>query len=136
MPALIGQGVTLRGLRSEDFSYTMALAAASSFTAADVGIPVALDTTADNTVKVAGDGDTIFGFLGSYENRVQEGVIVGTIYRKGVFSALYTGTIPARGAGVVGSATRGKVKAAAGAVVNNIVVEQAAAATEVVVIFD
>lgn len=58
-----------------DFHYPFHLAAA--VTAADVSKAMALDTTAPNTVKVAGDGDQIIGKLVTFENRVVEGIKVG-----------------------------------------------------------
>lgn len=107
----IGNGVTLRGIPQEDFEFTFNIS--GTVVAADVGKPMTLDTTADNTAKLAGDGDAIIGCLQSIENRVQEGIVVGTVAMKGCFKFLYTGTAPARGVKVVGSATDGKVKAGA-----------------------
>lgn len=63
-----------------DFRFTFAVSGA--VTAADVGKAVALDTTTPNTVKLAGDGDAIFGRLEVLEDRTQEGLKVGTVSRK------------------------------------------------------
>lgn len=130
----IGQGITLLGFPHDAFNYTFNLAAA--VTADDVGKPVAIDATADNTVKVAGDGDTIIGTLVTYENRTVEGAKVGAVDLKAPFRAGYTGTAPARGTAVVGSATSGKVKATATPpAVANLVVAVNATAQTVDVIF-
>lgn len=131
MPQQIGSGVTLRGLWSEDFSYTWLLS--GSMTAADVGKAMTIDTTANNTAKLAGSGDVIIGRLNSYENRIQEGIVVGAIQHKGNLVFGYTGTVPARGVSVVGSATPGKVVAAAALGITNMVVEQDTVALEIVV---
>lgn len=108
--ATIGVGVSLRGIEHEEFHYPFNLA--SAVTADDVGKPVTLDTTAANTVKVAGDGDVIVGKLVTYENRAIEGVKVGTVALKGGFKFAKSGTI-AVGASVQGAATSGAVKALA-----------------------
>ena len=63
-----------------DFTFTMLVS--GTVTTADVGKAVALDTTTANTVKLAGDGDAIFGRLETFEDRVQEGIKVGAISRK------------------------------------------------------
>lgn len=133
MPA-IGKGVSLVGIRQDMFNYTFNISGTAGVNPG-VGTPLALDTTADNTVKVAGDGDTIIGFLMSYENRVQEGIAVCVVSLKGTQVCDYTGTAPTRGVGVVGSATAKKVKAAAGPVVGCIVVAVDTTALQVVVVY-
>ena len=105
--ATIGVGVSLRGIEHEEFHYPFNLAA--SVTADDVSKPVALDTTAANTVKVAGDNDTVIGKLVTYENRTIEGVKVGAVALKGGFKFGKSGVI-AIGDSVCGSATSGSVK--------------------------
>jgi hypothetical protein len=107
--SIIGAGVSLQGIEHDDFHYPFRLA--SGITSADVGKAVALDTTAANTVKLAGDGDTVLGKLVSVENRVTEGLLVGTVALKGGFRFAKVGTINV-GQTVVGSATAGSVKAA------------------------
>lgn len=104
----IGNGVSLRGLHQEEFNYVFNLA--SAIVAADVGKAVTLDTSAANTVKLAGDGDPIIGYLESVEDRTVEGISVGTVATKGVYKFTYTGTAPSVGDTVVGSATAGAVK--------------------------
>lgn len=135
MPQAIGSGVTLEGLRSEEFSYTWNITGTAGVNPG-IGVAMTQDVSANNSAKVTTDGAVVLGALMSYENRIQEGITVGTIARKGVFVWEYTGTAPTRGAGVVGSATAGKVKAAAGAVVNNIVVAVDTGAATVTVLFD
>ncbi len=112
MPQIIGTGVTLQGLRSEDFVYTWYLSGTAGVNPG-IGIPMAQDIAANATAKTPADGDFILGELRSYENRVQEGVTVGAIAHKGNFTWPYTGVAPTRGASVVASATVGSVKAAA-----------------------
>lgn len=110
MATPIGEGVSLRGFYSEDWNFTWNISGAA--VRADVGKVMAQDTATKNTAKLAGDGDLLIGKLSSYENRVQEGVIVGTISHKGSFEIPYTGALTL-GASVVGSATPGVAKAAA-----------------------
>lgn len=69
--------LSLRGLYHEDFQYPFYLA--SGITEADEGKAVALDTTAANTVKLAGTSDVILGQLKKVENREVEGIDVGTV---------------------------------------------------------
>lgn len=93
-------GISLVGIPHSEFRRTVYLAA--GIVAADVGKPVTLDTTADNTFKLAGADDVIYGCLKVVENRVQEGILVGTVEFKGGFTWTKSGVI-ARGAGVVGA---------------------------------
>jgi hypothetical protein len=110
--ATIGQGISLRGITHEDFHYPFNCA--NTMTIADVGKPVALDTTAARTVKIAGNDDVVLGVLVSFEDRVVEGVKVGTVALKGGFKLTgVSGHTIAVGGTVVGSATAGQVKAAA-----------------------
>ena len=133
MPAVIGFGVTLQGFEADDFSYTWNLN--SAVLVADLGKPMTLDTSADNTIKVAGDGDTIIGGLLTFEDRLNEGIKVGTLKRKGTFVWDYT-TAPARGVGVVGAAVSGKVKSAGGPIVNNFVTRVNTTDLNVTVVLD
>lgn len=143
MPISIGSGVSLQGLQSEDFEYTWNVTGSggvSPLTAALVaGYAVTQDTTADNAIKVGPAAVTlnslIVGDLVTYENRVQEGIIVGTVRHKGVFTWEYTGTAPTRGQGVAASATPGKVVAATG-LAGNLVVAVDTTALTVTVKFD
>jgi hypothetical protein len=82
--AIIGQGISLRGMTHEKFHYPFYLEAGTL--AADVGKAVAMDSTAANTVKLATDGDIVIGQLVTREDRVIEGVLVGTIAMRGGFT--------------------------------------------------
>lgn len=106
----------------EDFTFTYYLK--STITAADVGKAVALDTTATNAVKLAGDNDPIFGRLETFEDRKQEGTKVGAVSRKFRSKLPKTGTVVV-GDTVTGSATPGTVKASTGtdSIYENTVVE-------------
>lgn len=118
--ATIGVGVSLRGIEHEEFHYPFNLA--SAVTADDVGKPVAIDATAANTVKVAGDGDVIVGKLVTYENRAIEGVKVGAVALKGGFKFTKSGTV-AVGDSVCGAPGGAVKKLAAADYSLNMVVE-------------
>lgn len=107
--AIIGQGISLRGMTHEKFHYPFYLAA--GIVAADVGKAVSLDATAANTVKLAGAGEKVIGMLVSWENRAVEDVLVGTVTLRGGFrfqkaaaaDAIVVGdTVVGAGAGEVG----------------------------------
>ena len=142
MAMTIGQGVTLKGLIAEDFSYTWNISGTNGvnpMTSIPVGVYVAMsqDTAANNTAKVANSLNAlIIGALRSYENRVQEGIVTGAIAHKGVFTFAYTGTAPTRGQSVAASATAGKVVAVTNTGANNLVVEVDTTAQTVTVKFD
>lgn len=104
---IAGGGISLVGIPHSEFRRTVYLAA--GITSADVGKPVTLDTSANNTFKLAGANDVIYGNLKVVENRVQEGILVGTIEFKGGFQWTKSGVI-AVGDGVVGAGA-GAVKA-------------------------
>lgn len=108
MTEIASGGVTLVGIPQQDFRFTFRLTA--GMVAADIGKPVALSTAANNTVKLAGDGDVVIGRLLTYRNLTTEGIIVGTVELKGGFRFDTTGAV-AVGNQVVGSATAGAVKA-------------------------
>ena len=93
-------GISLVGIPHSEFRRTVYLAA--GIVAADVGKPVTLDTTADNTFKLAGADDVVYGNLKVVENRVQEGILVGTVEFKGGFTWTKSGVV-ARGDSVVGA---------------------------------
>lgn len=111
MTEIASGGVTLVGIPQQDFRFTFRLTA--GMVAADIGKPVALSTAANNTVKLAGDGDVVIGRLLTYRNLTTEGIIVGTVELKGGFRFDTTGAPVAVAVGdqVVGSATAGAVKA-------------------------
>jgi|SRR5680860_605148 len=106
---IIGEGISHRGLISEDFHYPFYVT--GTVTAADVGKAVAIDATAPRAVKLAGDGDVIVGVLVSYENRAIEGTVVGTVAMKGGFRLQKDAAAAAIviGDSVVGGATSGEV---------------------------
>ena len=108
MTEIASGGVTLVGIPQQDFRFTFRLTA--GMVAADIGKPVALSTAANNTVKLAGDGEVVIGRLLTYRNLTTEGIIVGTVELKGGFRCDTTGVV-AIGDSVVGSATAGAVKA-------------------------
>ena len=76
--------LSLSGLYSEDFLYPFY--AASGITEASEGMAVAIDSTAANTVKLAGDGDRVIGQIQRFEDRVQDGVKLVTVAVKGGFT--------------------------------------------------
>lgn len=78
--------VSLRGLYVEAFQWTFL--GAAGLTSADEGKAVTLDTSAANTVKLAGDGDKILGLLEKVEVRTQDGVITCTIALYGGYKFL------------------------------------------------
>lgn len=135
----IGEGVSLRGFYSKNWALTWNLTGTTS--SADIGKAMTQDTSAANTARLAGDNDSIIGILQSRENRIQEGVVVGTICMAFSEKLPYTGTIPAIGSQVVGAATLGTVKAATASLGTGlyrkpaIVVEQSAGDGTVVVLF-
>ena len=67
--------VSLYGFNFDDSMFTFNLAA--GITAADVGKPMELDTSAANKVKIATDAKAIMGKLESFENR--NGTLLGTV---------------------------------------------------------
>ncbi|KVL49971.1 MULTISPECIES: hypothetical protein [Burkholderia cepacia complex] len=82
MSNAIGNGVSLRGIYDEDSQYAFNLAAGIK-KGQDEGKAVSIDPTAPNTVKLAGDGDLLAGRLETIENRVTEGLNVGTVSLEG-----------------------------------------------------
>ena len=80
MAAVIGNGVSLRGIFFEDFQLPFNLA--SGITQSDEGKAVALDTSAANQVKLAASGDVVIGRLERVEDRSVEGILVGTVSLK------------------------------------------------------
>ena len=110
MAGIIGEGVSLRGLYTPDLAFTWNITG-TIVPATDIGKVMSQDITAANSAKLAVADEAIIGVLASYENRIQEGIKVGTIYHDGAFSVPYTGSV-AIGDNVVGSATPGAVKTA------------------------
>lgn len=89
--------------------YTFSMNVSGAVTQADVGKAVTLDSGAENTVKLAGDGDHVYGRLETIETGGLDGLTVGAISRK--FRAILpTAAAVTVGAEVTGSATAGAVK--------------------------
>lgn len=77
--------IVLEGFPFGTFTFTYALSgvtATDTAVAATAGLAVALDTTAAGTVKLAGDGDVIFGRIYQAENRAVLGMVVASVARK------------------------------------------------------
>lgn len=98
--------LTLKNLHVENFAFAFYLEA--SVTENDIGKAVTVDTSAEITMKLAGDGDVIMGFLDTFEDRGD--FKIGAVQLKGGFAFPYTGDVPTIGQGIVGSATAGVVK--------------------------
>ncbi len=110
--AIIGQGVPSYGIHSVELTYTFN--AATGVAAANEGsAAMSLDTTANMTAKLAGDGEPIIGQLYKFEDRTVEGVKVCTVRTNGFFLfKVKTGETVNRGDYVVGAGS-GEVKALA-----------------------
>lgn len=109
MASQIGRGVTLLGLEVSSDAVTVNLA--SGITEKDEGKALAVDTSAPNTMKLAGDEDVIRGYLDKVEIRKVKGV-VGTMYTRGWFKfPLKASDAAAIGDSIVG-AGNGEVKKA------------------------
>lgn len=120
--SVIGQGISLRGMIHNDFHYPFMIS--GTVTAADLGKPVTLDKTAANTVKIAGDGDTILGQLVTYEDRKVEGVKVATVALRGGWAfKVKSGDALAIGDTAVGAGAGEIKKATANDLNQNVVVE-------------
>ncbi len=103
--------VTMNGLVQDGFQYTVVLH--SGITAADIGKAVAFDGTNPNQVRLVGAGDPVDGVLLSVENRIQEGILVGTIAMKGGFLMTTDGTTVNVGDQVFGGDTAGLIASVA-----------------------
>ena len=108
---------------------------ATGITAADKGKAVAIDATAAKTVKLAGADDIIIGHLSTVEDRVTEGVLIGTVDLKGGFSfPIATGETVEVGDTVIGAGS-GEVKAAGSAdYTDNVVTEVASGRATVILL--
>ncbi len=109
-------GVVSNAFTFRDFMLTYFISGLTTEAEGDVvGRAVAIDATAANTVKLAGDGDAILGRVFSYEDRKQEGVKIVGIERKFVKrlpikSGLTSDAVVAVGKTVIGAGA-GEVKA-------------------------
>lgn len=110
------------GFAFEDAQFTYLIS--GTVTDADVGKALAQDTTAANTVKLAGLEDVVFGRLEAYEDRAVLGIKVATVSRQFKAKLPKAANVITVGQSVAGSAVAGVVKAAAAQDTNrNIVVE-------------
>lgn len=84
------QGVTLKNtVPSNDLTFILH----EDIKQEHVGLAVTQDTTAANTVKLAGDGDKILGRLENVEDRTVEGIKVGAVKIIGGMALKKTGEI-------------------------------------------
>jgi hypothetical protein len=104
----IGAGITLLGFPQNEWQFTFNLTA--GITKADEGKPVSFDGTNTNQMRLAGANDPIDGVLIAVENRLQEGILVGTVALKGTYLVTTDGTTVNVGDQVQGGATAGTVK--------------------------
>lgn len=117
-------GVRLEGFHDETSIITFNLK--SDVVVADAGKPVALDTSVNGTVKVAGDGERIFGYLESVEIRTVEGTRVGAVAQRfGMSFPIKDADTLAVGDTAVGGGGGTVKKAASGDPKDNIVVSVA-----------
>ena len=105
--------VKMTGYAFEDSQLTVKLHA--GITTADIGKALTQDTAADNTMKLAGDGDPIHGVLLSVEDRTVEGQLIGVCsfwfaHTLPIKSGLAGQEVVARGSRICG-AGNGEVKA-------------------------
>ena len=77
-------GIVSFGFPLDDFTFTYLISGLADETAvaAAAGRAVAQDTTADNTVKLAADGDAIFGRVFLAENRTVLGIKTAAVQRR------------------------------------------------------
>lgn len=97
----------------KDSQFTVNLAA--GITSASIGLAVTQDTSADNQVKLAGNGDEIIGILYTVEDRINEGELVGTVEFRfaaqlKIKSGLSGAQVVARGSRICGAGA-GEVRA-------------------------
>lgn len=95
------QGVTLKGtIPDNDLTFLLN----SDIKEEHVGLAVTQDTTAANTVKLAGDGDEILGVLMNVEDRTAiAGVKTGAVKLVGGLEFKKTGATIALGDSIIGA---------------------------------
>lgn len=112
---MIGSGVSFDGIFDEGAQLTFLVSDSGLTKATAEGYAVELDTATANTVKLATSGGPILGRLDIYENRVTEGVKLGTVSLRGGYRFIVEPTAiggadePAKGDFIVGAGS-GKVK--------------------------
>lgn len=122
MASVIGNGVTLLGLNNADDYVTVNLA--SGITEADEGKAVTWDASAANQMKLAGDGDSVHGYLDKVEKRDNEGILVGSVLMQGFVKFPLLASDPATYGDSVEGSVGGKVKKSASAHSLNTVVDK------------
>lgn len=76
MAAMNVNAIVLEAFSFEDFTFSRYITGTTDASA--IGKAVTNDTTAAGSVKLAGEGDSIYGRVYTYEDRTQEGIkIVG-----------------------------------------------------------
>jgi len=119
--SVIGQGVSLRGIYFEDWQLVFNVS--GSVSKSDVGKAVAIDPNAVNSVRLAADGDHIFGRLQTLEVREIEGITIGTVAVK------FSDRLPIKSGQTINvgdyvtGAGNGEIKSSAGVSMDNYVVE-------------
>jgi hypothetical protein len=118
--------VDLAGTHFSDFHLTMNISGSGLTYASVVGKPLALDTTAANTVKIAGNGDRIVGYARTFEDRINEGTKLVTVETKFIMNFPVTAADAlAVGDTAVGGTNAGEVKKGTAAPNDNIVLKVA-----------
>lgn len=114
MAAMNVNAIVLEAFSMEDFTFTRYIT--GTVDASCVGKAVAIDPTAAGSVKLAADGDAVYGRIYQYEDRTQEGVKVVSVERKFIKRLPKSGTVNV-GDHVIGAGA-GAVKTATYAVTN------------------
>lgn len=110
MPAMNVNAIVLEAFSFEDFTFTRYITGTVDATC--VGKAVAIDPAAPGSVRLAADGDEVYGRIFQYEDRTQEGVKVVSVERKFIKRLPKSAAAIALGAHVVGAGD-GTVKSAA-----------------------
>lgn len=110
MAAMNINAIVLEAFSFESFTFTRYITGTVDATC--VGKAVAIDATAAGSVKLAGDGDAVYGRVYQYEDRTQEGIKVVSVERKFIKRLPKTAAAIAVGDHVVGGGA-GQVKTAA-----------------------
>lgn len=105
MAAMNINGVVLEAFSFEDFTFTRFITGTVDATV--IGKAVTNDTTAAGSVKLAGEGDSIYGRIYTYEDRTQEGVKVVGCERKFIKRLPKSAAAIAIGDHVVGTLVNG-----------------------------
>ena len=109
MAAMNINAIVLEAFSFESFTFTRYITGTVDATC--VGKACAIDSSAAGSVKLAGDGDAVYGRIYQYEDRTQEGIKVVTVERKFIKRLPKTAAAIALGDHVVGGGA-GLVKTA------------------------